>query len=110
MKIAPRSIGKAAIAAGSAVLLLGAFGDTTSAAASKPCDVLACDVLGQRSPDRRPDLLDDQQHHPGRPGCAAGRALPDLPLGSLTTTLAPALAPVSGVVNTVCNTLDAAVP
>ena len=47
---------------------------------------------------------------PAVPVALPAGALPDLPLGSLTTTLAPALAPVSGVVNTVCNTLDAAVP
>src|SRR5436190_20868322 len=50
MRIASRSLGKAAVAAGSAVLLLGAYGDTTSAAPATPADLLPCDALGDALP------------------------------------------------------------
>src|SRR4051794_29778926 len=50
MRIAPRSLGKAAVAAGSAVLLLGVYGDPTSAAANIPTDLLPCDTLGNVLP------------------------------------------------------------
>ena len=94
MRIAPRSLGKAAVAAGSAVLLLGIYGDTTSAASAKPADLLPCDSLGDVLPPVGQICSTVDSALPSLP--VPTPEVPSLPLPELPSLPLPEL-PVPGV-------------